>query len=222
MVIMGRALFVMAMLAVAPAAQANQCPPPGASPLPVPLPVKLETSIPEPTYRNTQTRTQLAGQNPKGGSAHHAGLTQTGTHFSVKPTMRFFRLPDGRMCAQLTQVEATWRVTQLLVDVATEYRPGTCPYREVWEHENQHVAISQRYFAEAERALRTRLAQLAEQIRPQIVSGNPDATAREVVNRLMAGVQPVLEHYGKETQRANAIIDTPDNYRRVSARCADW
>ncbi len=215
-----QALFVMALSG---AAHAQQCPPAGAAPLPSPLPLSLSSELPPPTYRNSMTRTQLAGLSPRsGGGAHHAGLTQSKTAFSVKPTLRFFRLADGRLCAQLAQMEASWKVAELMVDIAAEYRPGTCPYREVWEHENQHVAITRRHFAEAERALRARLAELAAGLRPRIVSGTADQAAREASSYFLKGAEPVLARYKAATERDNAAIDTHENYRRVSARCADW
>lgn len=213
--------IVMAALLMLAAPAAATCPPPGieiAQP-----PVHLATELPVPTYANTLSRKQLAAIGHGNTlDSHHAGLTQTRTAFTVRPNLRFFRLSDGKICAQVTEIQASWRATQLQVDIAREYRTGTCPYREVWEHENQHVQIAKDQFAIAEQKLRSRLAIQAAAARPFVITGTPDQAAREVAARMMAAMQPVLESYRVESERANAAIDTQENYRRVTARCADW
>jgi len=224
MVIAARGALRQALFAIAFSAPAfaQQCPPVGAQPLPSPFPLVLTTDFAPTTYRNTRTKEELAALNPKGGGAHHAGLTQSRTAFSVKPTLRFFSMPDGRLCAQLAKLEATWRVTDMMVDIVAQYRPGTCPYREVWEHENRHVAVIRRYFPETERALRIRMAELVAQLKPRIVSGSPDQAAKETSNYFLRGAEPLLARFQADTARDNAAIDTPESYRRVTARCADW
>ncbi|MBX9635468.1 MAG: hypothetical protein K2X44_10860 [Magnetospirillum sp.] len=211
----------MAALLLAEPALADSCLPRGVEN--TPPRVRLAADVPVPDYRNTLTRKQLAAIGHGNTlDSHHAGLTQTRTAFSVKPSLRFFRLSDGRICAQVSEIEASWRATQLQVDIAREYRAGTCPYREVWEHENQHVAIARTQFAIAERNLRSRLSEQAAGLRPFIIPGTPDQAAREVASRMMAAMQPALDSYRVESERSNAAIDTQENYRRVTARCADW
>ncbi|MBC7952994.1 MAG: hypothetical protein H7Z12_14400 [Rhodospirillaceae bacterium] len=216
-----RLCVMVALSALAAPADAVTCPSPGkeiAQPT-----VRLATELPVPTYANNLNRKQLAAIGHGNTlDSHHAGLTQTRTAFSVRPSLNFFRLSDGKICAQVTEVEASWRATQLHVDIAREYRVGTCPYREVWEHESQHVQIAKDQFAIAEQKLRSRLAVQAGAMRPFIISGTPEQAAREVAARMMAAMQPVLDAYRVDSERANAAIDTQENYRRVTARCADW
>lgn len=186
--------------------------------------VRLKVETLAPIYRNSLTRKQIGALDGHGtfGDRTHAGLTQSRTAFSVRPNVRFVPLETGRYCALLVEVDASWRLTQLLVDIASEYPPGTCPYREVRSHEDQHVAIALRQFAAAERALRARLADLAQREVGAVVTGSPDRAAQAVAARLLAGAQETLTQYQRDAQRANAAIDTPENYRAVSARCADW
>lgn len=209
------------MLVLAGPARAGVCPPAGkdiAQP-----PVRLIVEAPIPAYGNSLSRRQLAAIGHGNTlDSHHAGLTQTKTAFSVEVRLSFFRLPEGRFCVQLTQLEANWRATQLQVDIAREYRPGTCPYREVLDHENQHVLIAQTQFAVAERKLRSRLIELASGFRPYITTATVNRAKRDVAASFMAGVQNVLNSYRVESERANALIDTQENYRRVTSRCADW
>ncbi len=187
--------------------------------------IRVTSEARKPDYRNALPRAQigaLAGRGHMTSDKRHAGLTQTRTDFSVRPVLSFVRRGDGTVCASLQQLEASWRIIQFQVDVAAEYRPGTCPYREILQHENQHVAIVQRAFAEADAALRRDLGDLARRTRPFVLSGTPERAAQQMAERFMAAARPALDRYSRDTERANAALDTPESYRAVSARCRDW
>lgn len=210
----------LAMLAMAAVARAETCPPGKAA-----ADVQIVTDLPSPSYRHELTRPRigaLSGAGHMSSDRRHAGLTQTKTAFSVKPTLEFQRLPSGRVCASLRQVVVSWRMTQLLVDVAVEYRPGSCPYTEILRHENQHVAIAQRGFQAADQALRRQLGDMARRTQPFVIRGTPQQAAQEVAARFLATAEPVLDTYRRDTGRENAAIDTPESYRAVGARCRDW
>lgn len=215
----GAAVFALVAMAAAPdAARAAGCG--------VPVPAfQVSSELPQPDYRHDLTRSQIGARSGYGhvtSDRRHAGLTQTRTNFSIKPTLSFRRLADGSLCASLNQVEMSWRMVQFRVDIAAEYRRGSCPYEEILRHENQHVAIHQRAFAMAERSLRQELGEAARRFPPFTLRGSTQQAASEVAARLMAQAKPILERYERDTQRENAAIDTPENYRRVSARCRDW
>lgn len=187
--------------------------------------LKLSSQPLAPDYRHELTRSQigaLSGHGHMTSDRRHAGLTQTRTNFSVKPTLAFQRLADGSVCASISQVEADWRMVQLRVDVAAEYRRGSCPYEEILRHENLHVAIAQRAFAAADRSLRQELGEAVRRIAPFTVRGSSHQAASEVAARLMAQAKLILDKYERDTHRENAEIDTPESYRQVSARCRDW
>lgn len=186
----------------------------------------MNTELPPPSYRHSLTRPQIGAL---GGSGHmtsdrrHAGLTRTQTNFTVKPNMRFLRMSDGSICAEVTVIEASWRMILFQVDLAAEYSRASCAYGEIWRHENQHVAISQKHFTAADRALRTELGQMARDFKPIRVRGvSPQQVARDVAARFMARAQPILDVYRRDSARDNAAIDTPESYRAVGARCKDW
>ncbi|HTH16028.1 MAG TPA: hypothetical protein VL974_05190 [Magnetospirillum sp.] len=209
------------MLALVPAAARAQSCADGRSQ----VAFRLVAELPQPAYRHRLTRSQLGALKGHGhmtSDRSHAGLTETQTSFSVKPVLEFFRQSNGRVCAVVKQVQAEWRMTNFMVDIAAEYQPGSCPYGEIVSHENQHVAIHQRAFTQTEQALRARLGELARNTRPFLLQGTPQQAATEVANRFMAAAKPYVEKYQADTQRENGVIDTPQNYRAVTARCRDW
>lgn len=207
------------MLAAPVAAWAAACPAgsPGA--------LRFNTELPPPDYRHSMTRPQigaLSGRGHMSNDRSHAGLTQTQTSFTLKPTMQFQPLGNGTVCASIRDVEVSWRMVKFIVDIAAEYRRGSCPYNEIVRHENQHVEIAQRAFVLAEREFRRQLAEAVRHQPAYAVRGTPQQAANETATRLMAVAKPILEKYDQDTRRQNAAIDTPESYRAVSARCRDW
>lgn len=186
---------------------------------------RMVTEPPRPEYRHQLTRSQLSAVKGHGhmtSDRSHAGLTHTQPSLTMNPLVESRRMPNGSLCVALKRVEVTWKMAQLLVDIATEYRRGSCPYEQIVLHENQHVAISQNAFVAADRALRQQLADAVRRLEPFVFRGTPQQAATEAGNRLMAVARPILEKFDQDTRRQNAAIDTPESYRAVSARCRDW
>jgi hypothetical protein len=214
------ALGAVVGMGVPLAARAQSCPAAKAEPE-----VRLAVELPPPSYDHSLSRAQigvLSGHGHVAPNQRHAGLTRTQTDFTVKPTVEFHRLPGGQMCAMVKRLDATWRMTQLRVDIAAEYGTGSCAYGEVIRHENQHVAVAQRAFATAERALRADLRDLARRTPPFVIRATPDATAQQIASRFLAAGRPALDRYKRDSDRENAVLDSPESYRAVSARCRDW
>lgn len=219
-----QALAALAALLLVPAvAAAQQCPPQGAPPGGPQL--TLDGSMAETVYRNDRSRREISAiaGNPLGsGVGSNTGLTLTRTELAISPRMTFYPVGPGRSCVVLGEVEARWRLTEVVVDIASEYRPGTCQYGVVKEHEDQHVAFNRAAFRDYLPQLRARLYQLTQSFQPFITTKAPDQAGQEVVERLMKGVEPVAEAMRAELKRLNGSIDTPANYRAVSARCREW
>lgn len=187
--------------------------------------LRVNTDLPQPDYRHSMTRPQIGALSGRGHMTNdrsHAGLTQTQTSFTLKPTMQFQRLGNGTVCASIRDVDVSWRMVKFVVDIAAEYRRGSCPYTEIVRHENQHVEIAQRAFVAADRSLRQQLAEAVRRQPAFALRGTPQQAANETAARLMAVAKPILEKYDQDTRRQNAAIDTPESYRAVSARCRDW
>jgi len=185
----------------------------------------MTTELPPPDIRHTLTRPQigaLGGHGHMSSDKRHAGLTRTRTAFAVKPNLRFLRLPGGAVCVQVTEVEASWRMTLFQVDIAAEYNRASCAYAEIWRHENQHVAIARKHFMAADKALRQELGRVAAQTRPFVVRSTPQQAARDLSAHFLAQAEPVLDKYRRDSVRDNGAIDTPESYRAVGARCKDW
>ncbi|MGE5478321.1 MAG: hypothetical protein ACM3Q1_16825 [Bacteroidales bacterium] len=213
------AVMLFALLLATPAVAGGNCPA-GATPE-----VRVISEMPPPDYRHRLTRSQigaLGGHGHMTSDRSHAGLTRTQTSFSVNPMVQVRQIGNGQLCVSLQRVEINWRMVEFIVDVAAEYRRGSCPYEQILSHENQHVDIAQRAFTAADRGLRQQLGELARRQQGIVVRGTPQQAANQVAQQFMAVAKPILEQYDRDTRRQNAAIDTQENYRAISSRCRDW
>lgn len=216
---MARAALVLAVLvpSSALAAACGQAPPPAVTVVSQPM---------QPQYRHVLTRSQISalrsGRGHMTSDRSHLGLTHTQTGVSVKPTVAFYRQPNGTTCAALHQVEVVWQMVQFQVDIAAEYRPGSCPYGEITRHENQHVVIAQRNFAATERALRRDFTEQARRFPAFPLRTGQQQATNEVAAHLLALARQIVDREERQMHGENAAIDTPESYRQVNARCRDW
>lgn len=186
--------------------------------------VELVVSVAEPVVHNSRTRaeiTRLAG-NEALLDVRNAGVTRSRTEVRIEPRYRLASYPDGRVCVMLEALRATWQVVDLTVDVASEYAPGSCQYREVRAHEDEHVRITGYTLRQFGPILKARLERAAAASVPRWDrAGSRDAVER-MTRSLSAAGSEVLAEFQADLKRRNAAIDTPESYREVSKRCKTW
>ena len=139
---------------------------------------------------------------------------------ALKPARKGGKADSG-YCARLTSATVRFGTQRTDAYVAREYRPGSCAYAVVRDHEARHVVIYQdaadRYAPLIEKKLYATVAAL----RPIRV-----ATAQDGAERLRKVLHDELSRLfdamGQETERANGALDTPAAYGTERKRCEDW
>jgi hypothetical protein len=110
------------------------------------------------------------------------------------------------------------------VYISRDYPYGSCQYTAILGHEDTHVTINRRVFKKHLARLRTALR--TDKTLP--LQGNPIRVSsmaegeRIVSARVQAITQPVVRAMEAELRSENAKIDTPESYRKLSARCPTW
>lgn len=218
-------LWLIAIPALVPVVMAPGAALAAACPASPPADIRVVSQMPRPNYHHDLTRPQIgarAGNGHMTSDRRHLGLTSIAHSYSVNPTVAFRRMPDGGVCAWLKSVELTFQATEFRVDVAAEYRQGSCAYDEILRHENQHVAIHQRAYAAADRDMRAALADAVRREQSFQVHSTQDQVLKMVLHRLESAVKPAFDQHMGEARRANAAMDTQENYRAEQKRCKDW
>lgn len=215
--------FLAAVMAAAlpVAAGAAECSMPGHGGMPQ---VRVVASMVAPVRRHDRSKGELSAANPalRQGQSE-AGLTSSRAGYDILPQVWVRALDADTTCVAVQSVEVDWRIAMLIIDIASDYPEGSCPYQAIKDHENQHVAITRAVFARAAVELRRRMDDAVRQFdRPVVVAAPAGAAAQAVAARLQRVVLAVADAYQEDARRANATIDTPASYARVQARCHDW
>jgi len=129
-----------------------------------------------------------------------------------------------RVCVWADSVEVDFSYTKMDVYISSQYPEGSCAYRAILEHEDQHVAINQavlkKYVALMKRAIRYDRT-IPSKDRP-LSAGSFKQGQEIIAARIAKIIQPLYRRYKREVQQANRWIDTMGNYRRIQAKCKDW
>jgi len=156
---------------------------------------------------------------------HNPGLTMA--EHELKTNYRFQGSRQGKAGPYriwASSVEVIFQFDRMDVYLSSKYPVGSCQYKVILGHENQHVAINQRTLAKYKalmlQALRSS-RDIPTKAHPLTVANLDQGKARIAAN-IDGILYPLYERFKKEVGTENGKIDTPANYRRTQALCRDW
>ncbi|MCC6914577.1 MAG: hypothetical protein IT566_12830 [Rhodospirillaceae bacterium] len=214
------ALVVCLFASTAFAAAAPSCPP---AKTPIKLDFKTLTAPTAYSHRLTlggiANLSRAQGAQIAGGS-RPVGLTLANTLYGVAGEVALAPQGSG-FCVHLTSVKIDFGWDSMDVYVPAEFPEGSCEYRAVRDHENQHVSIFRTSLAEFAPRARARIEAVLARAKPFPVRSEKAAaqTALAPVNAELAALQ---KEFNALHGARNARIDTPSNYAAVTALCKNW
>jgi len=156
---------------------------------------------------------------------HNPGLTK-GLH-SLTTGFRIRGLQQGRrgpVCVWADSVNVDFSFVKMDVYITSQYSEGSCPYKVILDHENQHVAINTRTY-EKYKALMLQALMSAQDIPTQadpLVVQTLQTGKAIIGQRINRIVMPLYEAFKTEITAENAKIDTLENYKRTQEKCDKW
>ncbi len=188
----------------------DQLPPPSVTVKRLAEPVSLNTTY---SYKSISI---LASSLPR-PEKRVLGLTRGNAR--VKFEIKTFSYVDrsGRWECFSPQIVVSYGFSPMTVYVAKEFPEGSCAYNEIYQHELRHVATYQEHLASIENVL-------AETLNRRYATGTPwqgpvgqtqTALQKEMNERWM----PYIKREIERVESAQALIDTPEEYRRVAESC---
>lgn len=145
------------------------------------------------------------------------GLTRATSRvsFEIKTTSYIDR--TGRWECSIPQISVTYGFSPMTVYVAKEFPKGSCPYNEVYQHELRHVKTYQDHLVTIEK-------DLADTLRQRFATGSvwraPKGQTRLMLEKEMnERWLPFIKREIESVESAQALIDTPEEYARVSGAC---
>jgi hypothetical protein len=186
---------------------------------PIPVQVSVQTPEPQVVLSSTPNVAAVAAsaqqlRSPAGW--HINGLAQ------ARPTYDL-RLQGEVMqdCYRPKTVAVTLGFKEpIQVFIASKYRPGTCEYEAIRQHEMQHVRIYRNsisnYAGRLQFDIKNAVASLSPQ---QLISAQAQQLS---FNKVVEATARVFDQMMEESRRLNASLDTAENYRYEQARCSNW
>ncbi|MBF0393572.1 MAG: hypothetical protein HQL38_12910 [Alphaproteobacteria bacterium] len=212
------ATILLAVLLTPGAAWAELCKRPDGEP----VRIDVETKIAKTAYRHDLGKQGIERlQNKTNGSATPGttvGLTVAAYGYRLSMGAKAWRRSDGAWCQWISNLRVEVSIPEQTVYVAREYPAGSCEYGAVIEHENEHVRLN-------ESILRNFGAQLGRPLRAAVDRMNPivaSENSSEIPRPLKTTLERLMRDLEADRARANAAIDTEQNYRATSTRCRNW
>ena len=127
-------------------------------------------------------------------------------------------------CVQIGRMKIDIGYETLDVYIDKKYKPGTCEYEVVKEHENYHVRVSQEAMSFFKPDIEDALKKAVARVKPVEVRSQKEAERvfQNQFNQVMREVQPLIDHINKKIAEKNYEIDTPESYRETTMLCKNW
>lgn len=115
------------------------------------------------------------------------------------------------------QITVRYGFSPITVYVANEFPPGSCAYREIYEHEMRHVRTYQEHIVGIEKLL-------TDLLNERFATGAPwRAKAGELTPRLQRELDqrwlPMIRREIRRGEAEQALIDSEAEYQRVANAC---
>lgn len=202
-------------------AQISACPP-----YATPIKLNFVTDNAPTTYNNDfnvtgiQTVMRRRGHAIAGVHQRPLGLTSSQLGFSI--TGQTYATPvNAGYCVYLRSVEVKFGYRSMDVFIASEYRPQTCEYKTIMDHENQHVAINLGTLRLYAPRVRQELEQQLQLLQPRLTKNAQVSTDRKVSD-LTKALDPLLNEMDRTMANRNAAIDSNVNYAALADLCKNW
>jgi hypothetical protein len=183
---------------------------------------ELRVETPRPKLHRNRSIKELGrmfGHKKKGNVL---GLTQTQLDFGWETHIRSYHNGNSH-CFWIAALTLTASYPTPDIYVAKEYFPGSCPYRAILRHEEEHVRRTRETIKRFEPRLRQALTSLRLPTwrRPWQVANTKAAQKRleGLINEL---VEPIYHQMAEVLEKEQAALDSVRSYRRVFRKCKDW
>jgi len=179
------------------------------------------------TYKTGHTRSDLQriqrrheGQATASGW-YPLGLTLSELQMEMRISTRAVQTGRGQYCSVPDQVDIRIGYPNFTVFLDRRYLRGSCEYRAVSEHEDQHVEIYREQLDRYLPWIRERMTRAIGRLQPAITA-SPNQGAERIKRQLNVKISALMQRLQTATQSANGLIDTRGSYQKVQSRCRNW
>ncbi|QYF92405.1 hypothetical protein KY495_16825 [Massilia sp. PAMC28688] len=158
--------------------------------------------------------TAFKGRAPR--NAYVLGLTRTESQMDL--TINGSLLQDrlsGYECIS-PQITVALKYAPIIIYIGREFKPGTCSYDEILAHEMRHLKTYLEHLPKVESVVRKALADRFNNKPLYAMAGQARAALQREID---TGWVPYIKRELRQVEIAQARIDTPQEYARLSRVC---
>lgn len=169
-------------------------------------------------YITHQSRAQFAPDNDR-----VRGLTSASFTIRYDGTPRI-KNENKRACVGIKEVIFYIGVPVFNVYIDRKYKPGTCEYKVIKDHENYHVEVYRQGVKFFQSDIERELKKALNKQKPRYVHSQKEAerVLNEQFKQILKDVQPLVDHINKKLKEKNEAIDTPESYKATQDLCDNW
>lgn len=208
-----RPILILLALILPGAAQADEC---DQLPLPSVKLIRFETTPILNLQYSYESLTNIASE--QSASGHKVlGLTRGNAIVRFETKTPSYVEKSGRFECASPQITVRYGFKPMTLYVAREFPPGSCAYKEIYEHEQRHVKTYEDHLVAIEKEFSTSLEQRFATGAPW--RGPVGQTASRLQRELNDHWLPAITRRIEQVKSAQALIDTPEEYARISESC---
>ena len=187
--------------------------------------VNITTNPGNVQYITTKSRSEFIKGSNQVVSPNTLGLTVSNLTIWGSARSNIERL-DKQICASLgvLNFKMGYENGDLKVYIDKKYKPGSCEYEVIREHENYHVAVAQQAMLFFKPDIEKKIHEIVGKMRPQIVRSEKEINQviQAQFDQIISELKPLIDHINKTIAEKNAKIDTPESYAQTTALCKNW
>lgn len=164
--------------------------------------------------RSYRSLTAMKGNAP--ADAYVLGLTRTESRMSIRSGgPRLFDRLSGYECIA-PKIEVELYYTPITIYIGSEFAPGTCAYQEILAHEMRHLKTYLDYLPKVELVVRKALSNRFDN---KPLYARRDQASALLQREIDTGWLPWMKREMVKVETQQAVIDTPQEYMRLSRVC---
>ena len=187
--------------------------------------VQITTNPGNVQYITTLSREDFIQGKKHKVSPHTLGLTVSELTISAQPKTKIEEQGD-KICVTLDSLafKMGYEKNGLKVYIDKKYKPGSCEYEVIREHENYHVAVAQQAMLFFKPDIEDKIYEIVSNLKPQITTDKKEVEniVQRQYEQIMEQLTPLLAHINQTIAKKNAQIDTPESYEKTKALCNNW
>jgi len=164
--------------------------------------------------RSLRALTTMKGPAP--ANAYVLGITRTESRMSVGMDGTILRDPLTKHECVAPKIEVNLYYIPIVIYIGSEFSPGTCAYKEILAHEMRHLNTYLDHLPKVETKVRAALEKRFGNKPLYAPTGQAMVLLKREVD---TGWMPYIKSELTQVEAAQAAIDTPREYARLSKIC---